>query len=231
MRGWLEPVGDAPANTYWLRRGLILLIVIGLLAALVWGIGRLTGGPGPTTATPQTTASAEGAAPTTQASTEPAPEPTPAEPAPEPTPAEPAPEPTPAEPAPEPTPTAPPACRIGALAASIEGTNPLPAGQATVFRVSITTTQASCLLDLAVEPAQLTITSGSDQIWTTASCPDWHPAGQFTLTPETPAVVEIGWPTLRGDGCGLVETQLGAGTYVASFAIGALSSRYVFQIS
>lgn len=224
MRGWLEPIGDASANTYWLRRGVLIAVAIGLILALIWGVGQLFG-PSSTTGTPQNSAGvqvdpADSTDPTAGDPTAGDPQPAPADAATD----------TGTEAAPAPAPTEPGSCRVNSLSARVEGANPLPVGEAAAFKITIVTAQDVCVLDLGVEPVQLAITSGNDQIWSTASCPEWRPGGQFTLTPDQPAAFEIGWPNRRADGCGLVDAQLGAGTYVASFTLGQHTTRFVFQI-
>lgn len=206
MQGWLDPAGPKPAAVYWTRRVVVLLVAVLLVALVVFLVDRLRG--------PETTGSAS--VPSTE-STSAAQDPTPAagqesastEP----------------QPSPEPAPLEP--CTGTALGVRVDGPNPhtrtIPAG----FTMTLTTNQPACTLDLAAVKATLTVTSGSDRIWSTADCPDWQPQGQLTITRQEPATFGVQWPIARSNGCELVGTPLGTGTYVASVDVAGATGQFV----
>lgn len=43
-RGFREPIGPEPARTYWIRRGLVVLIAVLVIALIVWLLSSLAGG-------------------------------------------------------------------------------------------------------------------------------------------------------------------------------------------
>lgn len=121
------------------------------------------------------------------------------------------------------------ACRADALTVRVDGRSPVRAGEPVAFSVVLTTTQAHCAVDLAAD-VQLLVTSGSDHIWATGDCPDWHPRGTLDVLKDRESPFEVAWPAQRASGCGLVATPIGAGTYVATANVGPTSGRYVLQV-
>lgn len=210
MRGWLEPVGDAPANAYWFRRGLVLLAAIVLVVAIPWLTGRLGGAPKdtatglPSTVPPASAGASGQSSGTTPNGTDAAGQ---------------SPD-SPGQP-----------CRVGALRVAIEGTNPLPVAEAVDFTITVATSQTGCTLDLAQLPVTVSVASGADLVWSTANCPQWQPAGSFELGIQRPATFRVTWPNRRGSGCELSEIPPGAGTYVATLDVSGLTAQYVFQIA
>lgn len=209
MRGWLKPVGPEPAVVYWIRRGVLVLLLIGAIVAIGSMVSQprqpssapVTPSQTPTPEPSQTSAQVSSLAPIT-ASPEPTPEP-------------------PAEPV---------MCRPAALTLAIDGTSPVNVNGPTTFTVSVTSTEPDCLLDLAANQTSVVVTSGSDRIWSTADCADWQPTGTLHLLLGAPANFEVGWPVKRSAECSLVDTVLGAGTYVATVNVGTTSSRFVMQL-
>ena len=43
-RGFREPIGPEPARTYWIRRGLVVLIAVLVIALIAWLLSSLAGG-------------------------------------------------------------------------------------------------------------------------------------------------------------------------------------------
>lgn len=232
MQGWLEPIGPQPPRTYWVRRAVILVIVVALVSSVGWLLSR----PRPVTAvaassestsqssSPTTSESTPTASATDAVSTSPNASSETDSPA--------ASAQTPAASVETPTPTAAPTppCRPQALTVRVTGPDSVALAGPATFTLLVSTTQQNCVLDLATTPAALVLTSGSDHIWATSDCPEWQPAGSLTLAAGQETGIEVGWPVRRANGCGLAETTLGAGTYVATATVGAGSGRFVLQL-
>lgn len=237
MKGWLDPVGQEPASTYWIRRGVVGVIIIAVVVTISLLATRPnTGRQMATTAvaaTPSASASTSAtAAPTrpSQSASESA-DPTAAaedasvEPETGPTPSEDAEaEQTPTEPA------EPAACLSRQLSLRIEGPDTVSVSEPVALTMVASTSQAECILELAEAPATVVISSGNDRIWSTADCPDWQPAETFQLTEGEQVSYTVEWPVRRAAGCELREDVLGAGTYVATAGIGSASGRHVMQL-
>lgn len=242
MHGWLEPMGPEPAQTYWIRRGIVALVMVALIASVGWLSSRpraaldvaaaAASSPstptesGPPTGTHRPTGT-PAASPADSESADPSGSPTPSpdetvspEASAEPTPSQ---SPTPAQ-------QSPASCRPQSLAMRIEGPNAVSAAAPAIFKIVVTTTQPECLLDLANAAAGVVVTSGSDRIWASGDCPDWQPSGTLELAKGEEAAFEVGWPVRRSNGCELVETSLGSGTYVATATIAPASARHVMQV-
>lgn len=211
MQGSLDPKGPEPTATYWVRRLVVLaalVAVVATIALLVWPKNRAVVAEAPSSPTPSSVVS-------------------PASPAPEPSP-------TPVatqSPVPR-TEIPPPDCDVQALDVEVDGPNPVGVDAASAdFVITLATSQAICVLDLADQPVTLIVVSGSDRIWSSSDCPDGQPTESLTLTSGEPAQIGIGWPLRRSSGCELVDTQLGAGTYVATATIGQQSARFVTQLT
>lgn len=211
MQGWLDPKGPEPTATYWVRRLVVLAALVAVvvtIAFLVWPNDRAMVAEAPS-------------------SPEPSPVVSPASPA-----LEPPPSPVATQsPVPE-TEIPPPNCDVQALGVEVDGPNPVGVDAANAdFVITVNTSQAICVLDLASQPVTLIMVSGADRIWASSDCPDWQPTQSLTLTSGEPAQIGIGWPVRRSSGCELVDTQLGAGTYVATATIGQQSGRFVTQLT
>ncbi len=230
MQGWLEPIGPEEPRVYWMRRAIVLAVAVAVIAGIIWLFGR----PRSVTGTPVSPS------PSVSASASRTPSPSPSTPTATPTPAPetvasvPASEPT----AEQPTEAAPPAgepspagCQPAKLTLRVEGTTPLSRAEPEAgFHVVVSTTEQSCQLDLAASAAALAITSGTDEIWSTNDCAEWHPSGNLDLAAGQEGGFDVSWPIKRADGCELSDETLGAGTYVATASIGQSSARFVMQL-
>lgn len=187
----LHPVGGRPAAVYWIRRALVLLVPLVVIAGLVWLF--LPKGGAPVTATPATNATSPSVPVTTPAQT-------PTE--------------TPTTPAAPPAPTA---CAAESLSASLAGYATVKAGGTQPFKLTLTSqADADCLFDAKVGTLELAVSSGTDRIWTTEHCAKLLPGKTLTLTKGTPVELSIDWPVKRSAaGCKTTKDVLGAGTYVA----------------
>lgn len=233
MQGWLEPRGPLGPRVYWARRAVVAAVVLALVVVLGWLFSRGSSGE-VITATPSPT-------PVPSASTsEPAPQ---NSPSPEPT-EQPAEEPTGAESSDaasdsEPTdalsvpvvtePPPPPTCTAEMLTATISGTEDLKVTDPQTFTVSVVS-RTACALDLTGIGAKVEVTSGTDAIWSTASCPQWAPTGSWDLVADEPITFDVGWPTRRGRECELSEDLLLPGTYVATVTVGD-TGKFVMRLA
>ena len=195
MKGWLDPVGQEPTRTYWIRRGVVAAVII----ALVVTISLLVTRPGSNRQQVATTAVAAppstSAVPTSTAPTQSpdaageeaslGPELGPTQPAAEEDEETPAEE-TPAEPA------EPVACLSRQLNLRIEGPDTVAGQEPTVLTVVASTNQAECVLDLT-DP-QATVVSLDDRIWSTAAAPV---AARRDLQLVGRRVRYVGWPVRR----------------------------------
>lgn len=204
MRGWLVPRGPESVAVYWVRR-LIVLVSIALLILAVVGISSLVKRASSADVLPDET-------PTTQ----PTPQVTR----------------SPAEPSPEPnealTATADlPDCTASQLQLSIEGPNTTPTVGDAEFALSVFNSGESCHL----ASASAHITSGEDAIWTNEGCPAWGFLPEETeLAAEATTSMTFTWPTKRAQGCTLVDTPLGEGTYVVTADVNGASARLVTHL-
>lgn len=106
------------------------------------------------------------------------------------------------------------------------------AGSAVDFEVSlINTAQLPCLLETGAEALVATVTSGEDEIWSSAHCAEEREerllldaGGQHTMT--------LRWPGTRSaPGCGENQPEVRAGTYRVAVEGGAETTSVVFSLS
>ncbi|WP_026378213.1 hypothetical protein [Aestuariimicrobium kwangyangense] len=243
MNPWLHPQGPESSRTYWLRRGLAVVVALVVLALAVRVVDVIAG-RGDSSATiranapvssattasrsaTRTSATASGAEPTTSAasvspaaarSSTPGPAGTSASPS--------------AKPTSQPTPTNPtpirPTCSVDDLRVALAGARQVKSGATTTYRIRVVnTSEADCAVPLAGQPITLAITSGTDKIWTTADCATWGPHGTLRIKAGAERVFPITWTTQRSSsGCSLVKQQLRGGTYWAKATLGSQSASY-----
>lgn len=203
MGSLLHPVGSQPAAVYWLRRTVVVLIVAAVLVGIGWLLFR----------------------PPDQAAVIAVPNPTTAT-------GSPSPNQTSASPTP--TPTGPVVCGQGNSALSLVGYQKVTADATQVFKLSINNASGQdCVLDLKPAAFELSITSGKDQIWSTADCAKWVPAKKTTLKPAQSHEFSIEWSLKRSAaGCKLAKAEMKPGTYVAEAVFAdSVKARQVFNIT
>lgn len=208
MGSLLHPVGSQPSWVYWARRAAVVVAVL-LVVGGLWVLIFQPGGS-PVAAVPAQ--QSPSGVTTPQPSATPTPE---------------------ATPTPSPTPTGPAVCDETNAKISLAGYQKVKQGGKQAFRVSVgNRDSANCVLDLKPANFSLTVTSGTDRIWTTADCPKWVPAKKQSLKPQRAYEFTIEWPLRRSAaGCKTTKDVLRPGTYVgtATFADG-LKARQVFTI-
>ncbi len=207
MGSLFRPVGSQPAWVYWARRGSIVLAALLLIALVVYVLRpqpESSVGAVPATPTPSVTP-AQSATPTESGS-----------------------------PSPSPTPTGPLACDATNSGLTLAGYQKVKQNAKQTFTLAVTNNGAEpCVLDLTPSTFSLTVTSGTDRIWTTDDCDKWVPSHKGTLKSKKSYEFSISWSVNRSAaGCKTLKASLGAGTYVASAAFATdAKARQVFVVS
>ena len=227
LRGLTDPVVPESPQTYWVRRLVLLAGVVAVVLVIV-GIARLIGGskqsaapaassftPNPSwtdtawgSATPSASSSVSPnrSAPRTQS---PSPSTSPSTPS-----------------------TSSALCKGSQLSVKVTGDTKKPkVGGTETFTVQVSSS-AGCHWDTQKVKQTLTVTSGSDRVWSTDDCGSWGPKGVHEIKPKGSWTYEVSWPTKRSMGkCQLSQEPLGAGYYVATVHLdGGPSRRFVMQM-
>lgn len=205
MGSLLHPVGSQSAGVYWARRGALVLAVVAVIAALAFVFRPQPDAP--------VAAVPDGASVTPPA--------TPSAP-------------TSASPTPSPTPTGPLACDATNTDLALAGYQKVKQDGKQPFALSITNTgTGTCVLDLKPSVLTLTVTSGTDRIWSTDDCTKWVPTYKGKLKAGKAYEFRITWPVARSSaGCKVSKAMLGTGTYVGSAAFAKdATARQVFQVA
>lgn len=123
-------------------------------------------------------------------------------------------------------------CDPAVLALALAGPETLAVTTPTTLTVDLANPDGPCTLDLASHPIDVTITSGTDAIWSTTHCPSGLPTGAMQLS-STPVQFSLPWTVRRSaPGCSLSEAALKPGTYVATVAVkDGRSDRMVMRIT
>jgi len=89
------------------------------------------------------------------------------------------------------------------------------------------------VLDLTAANFSLSVTSGTDRIWSTADCAKWVPAKKQTLKAQQSYEFSVEWGVVRSAaGCKEPKGLLNPGTYVAQAVFAdTLKSRQVFLVT
>lgn len=241
MSGVLHPTGPEPARTYWVRRGILLGVVLLLVVGVVLAVANLTraavatapppplpaGGPA---SSPSPGTSGAGT-PTSQPSSSPSSTPLPTSPRPT----------TPSgstsaapstrsstPPSAAPSTSASPAvtvigtpdCRPADLRVSLKGDERLSVGENTVFTVTVTNTgRLTCLTSVSSANFALAIVSGDDRIWNSRDCRTTLAPFDKKLAVKGVHAWRIAWNgerSVQGENCRKGPDPLRAGTYRAT---------------
>jgi hypothetical protein len=204
------PVGPEPAATYWFRRA---AVVAGLLIVLV-GLVNLFGGDGDdedTLASGSTSAStaSPSAGPTADPSVDPSASPDPSASA---------------------DPSADPSASPSSGPCAVDALEVKPAADAESYsvgatpRLSLSVTNSGttpCTADLGQAQVEVTITSGSDAIWSSDHCAPGGEPDVVTLEPGEPVVQRVTWDGRRSKpGCAGDKAAVPAGTYRVGGRVG-----------
>ena len=238
MSGVLHPMGPEPAQTYWVRRGVLLAVVLLLAAMVVFGVANLTKAavatappppipPAVTSPTPSTTPRPSTAVSTPPAG--PAPSATSGGPSSAPpstsvvpsssTAAKPSATPS-AEPGPTTTVIGTPDCAPAGLRVKVSGDRSLSPGQNNTFTLSLVNAGArTCLTSVTDTNFELKIYSGKDRIWSSQDCGRTLAAFDKKLAPRAGVSWKMTWNgerSVKGKDCKRGADTPQAGTYWAT---------------
>ena len=206
MGSLLHPVGSQPASVYWLRRAIVLVVGLAVIAGLAFLFFR-PAPPAPVAAVPVTSAPSASTTPT----------PTPS-----------------VSPTSTPTPTGPLVCDQTNTEIRLAGYQKVKQGGKQPFKVALSNSGSqNCVLDVKPDNFSLTVTSGSDRIWSTDDCAKWVPTKKQTLKPGKSYEFTVEWQLVRSaSGCKTTKDIVKPGTYVgkATFGIGK-EARQVFTVA
>jgi hypothetical protein len=208
MGSLLHPVGAKPGWVYWARRAGIVAALIAVIVIVVVAFRP----PDATNvnAVPAGSPTVSQPAASTPAATE-----------------------TPSVTA-SPTPTGPLACDQTNSGLSLAGYQKVKQDAKQSFKVGVKNTGGQpCVLDLTASNFSLSVTSGTDRIWSTADCAKWVPAKKQTLKAQQSYEFSIDWGVARSAaGCKDVKGKLNPGTYVAQAVFAdSVKSRQVFLVT
>lgn len=178
--------GRLPARVYWFRR----LLVLGLAAALVFGVGRfLDGSPDPGVPTAQQASAPGSLLPSTGAGSTAAASPSAQA------------QPTPLRPrrtrTPLPEPTGP--CRDDDVKV-VPAVEDAPAGSDVALTLRLRTVASpACTWEVSADSLVVRLTSGSDRIWTSQDCPAAITRQQVVLRQRPATLVQVLWSGRRSD--------------------------------
>ncbi len=126
------------------------------------------------------------------------------------------------------------ACSESSVELGLTGSTKRPTGgNPLTFEVSVTNkSTAECTVDLNPESLELKVISGSDRVWTSKHCDSWISATSKKLKPQQTLKMNLTWPGRRSaDGCKIKSETLFSGTYVATAQLGTTRSpKYVMRL-
>ncbi len=208
MGSLLHPVGARPGWVYWARRAGIVAALVAVLVIVIVAFrppdsSNITAVPAGSATASQPPAGTPAATPTPSATA-------------------------------SPTPTGPLACDQTNSGLSLVGYQKVKQDAKQSFRMGVKNTGGQpCVLDLTATTFSLSVTSGTDGIWSTADCAKWVPAKKQTLKAQQSYEFSIEWGLLRSaEGCKEVKGMLNPGTYVAQAVFAeTVKSRQVFLVT
>lgn len=196
MSTWIYPVGPEPPSTYWLRRGIVLVVILGILA-LVWFVffrgggsesaaPQPSGSPSPTVTAPTTSPSPTGSTTATTTATA------------------------------SPTSTEVTDCKDSVIEveASTDDSS-YPVGSTPRLTLKVTNGgNVSCLRDVGPAANELAITSGGVDVWSSDDCNPSDATDVVTLKPGQSFSTSITWDGLISEpGCPSGQPAAEAGGY------------------
>ncbi len=127
------------------------------------------------------------------------------------------------------------ACSAGSASVGLTGgSSSVKVGAKVAFTVTLTNTgKTDCTWDFAKLPVGVTVTSGSDRIWSSDDCAAWKPRGKTTVRAGKSYPYKVTWPGQRSteNSCKASTEELGAGYYVATAEIkGGATKKFVMQL-
>ena len=193
LRGLTDPVGPESPQTYWVRRLMLLVVVVVVVALVIAGIAKLAGGskesaaPAASSFTPDPSWTDTAWASATPSASSSAVSPSRSAPRTE----------SPSPSALASTPSASSTmCEGSQLSVKVTGDTKKPhVGDTETFTVEVSSS-TSCHWDTQKVKQTLTVTSGSDRIWSTDDCGSWGPKGVHEIKPQNPWTYKVSWLSL-----------------------------------
>ncbi|HEY5788937.1 MAG TPA: hypothetical protein VIT65_29610 [Microlunatus sp.] len=240
MSGVIHPMGPEPAQTYWVRRGVLLAVVLLLAVIVVFGVANLTkaavatspppvippvaASPEPSTAASPSTApstSVSAPAPSGSASDQPSAS-APIQPSSQPpssTAAKPSAAPT-ARPSATATVIGTPDCTPAGLRVTVKADRSLSPGQKNTFALTMVNAGAqTCLVSVTDKNFELKVFSGEDRIWSSRDCAKTLVAFDKKLAGKAGVIWKMTWNgerSVKGKECKRGTGTPRAGTYWAT---------------
>ena len=188
LRGLTDPVGPESPQTYWVRRLMLLVVVVVVVALVIAGIAKLAGGskesaaPAASSFTPDPSWTDTAWASATPSASSSAVSPSRSAPRTE----------SPSPSALASTPSASSTmCEGSQLSVKVTGDTKKPhVGDTETFTVEVSSS-TSCHWDTQKVKQTLTVTSGSDRIWSTDDCGSWGPKGVHEIKSKNPWTYKI----------------------------------------
>ena len=207
MSGLLRPVGPQPARVYWVRRLLVAVVLLALLAALwAWWGGRSSGDDAVAVPNPSDTAAPSGSV---SGSPTPSPEPTPTDPG------------TSGSPASA-------ACADSEIAVTVRTDRPTyTPDQNPNFAIIVTNTGTrSCERDVGQGALELSVrTAKGDRVWSSDDCSAGGDPEVQSLAPGKAVDQVVNWPRRTSKpGCPSPAGTAGPGQYQLTGRAGTASS-------
>lgn len=216
MSSLLRPVGHLPASVYWFRRGLVLVVLLGLL----WLMVRLIGGDDPQNTAAGGPAQGQESPPPTgiNASADPSSSPPSGRPTDE-----------------KATPERPRdvKCTGSDVRISVVPANRMiRSGNALTFTIRFSAVTAECKAQVDPELLTVTVTSGTDLIWTTSQCEQVIQRTTLVVAKGKDPSSVVPWDGRRsGPGCLPGQAKAKPGTYVVTAEYdGRASTAQAFQV-
>lgn len=209
MSGVLHPAGPEPAQTYWLRRALVLLALLILVLVSIGVAGASMGATRQQTPAPAAVPAAAGT-PVPSASLSPSPTPSGT--------STPAPSSSSSVSARDRAAAVAPACERKDLKTAVAGKQMLKLSQPAAFTITVRNdSDQTCRLQLTRNDFELKITSGKQVLWSSKSCT----TATFVVAAKLELDQEMTWPVTwdgRGTAAGCVQPgpELKRGTFRAN---------------
>ncbi len=205
----LRPVGDQPPSVYWVRRGLMAVVVIGVIG-VVWWLWPSGDDPAQETTAPIATASST---PTPSDTASPTPSKTKKK---------------------EPKVKLEPACPDSAIEVTVKtNAETYPPDQDPSFTFAVeNVSDKACSREVGQAANELKVTSGGAQVWSSDDCSPGGPADPTNLAPGDRFVQTVSWSRVASaEGCPTPEQSAEAGSYqVIARNLEVLSEPAVFAL-
>jgi hypothetical protein len=204
----LRPVGDQPPSVYWVRRGLMAVVVL-VVVGLAWWLWPSGDSPAQDTSAPATVSTSP--SPTDSSSPTPTPSKTKKK-----------------------EPKLKPACPDSAIEVTVSAdAETYPAGQNPSFTFVVeNVSDQTCSREVGQAANELKVTSGGAQVWSSDDCSPGGPGDPTNLAPADRFVQTVTWPRVKSaEGCPTPEESADPGSYqVVARNLEVLSEPAVFTL-